>query len=82
LEWVKRYLARHLRPDSRVLDVGSGPGVLAAEVARHCLRGQVVALDQSKDRSSQAGMRLARFGGYSIVGDAVDLPFDDASFDV
>ena len=81
-EWVQRYLARHLRPDSRVLDVGSGPGVLATEIARRCLRGQVVALDQSAERSSQAGMRLARYGGYSLVGDAAILPFEDGSFDL
>lgn len=82
MEWVNRYVARHLRPDSRVLDVGSGPGVLATEVARRCLRGQVVALDQSAERSSQAGMRLARYGGYSLVGDAAILPFEDGSFDL
>jgi len=81
-EWVNRYVSRHLRSDSRVLDVGSGPGVLASEVARRCLRGQVVALDQNADRSSQAGMRLARFGGYSLVGDATTLPFEDGSFDL
>jgi ubiquinone/menaquinone biosynthesis C-methylase UbiE len=80
--WVDGYLARHLRPDSRVLDVGSGPGVLAAEVARRCLRGQVVALDQSPERASLAGERLARYGGYSVVGDAAVLPFEDGSFDV
>jgi ubiquinone/menaquinone biosynthesis C-methylase UbiE len=82
IEWVNRYVARHVRPDSRVLDVGSGPGVLATEVARRCLRGQVVALDQSVERSSQAGMRLARYGGYSLVGDAAILPFEDGSFDL
>lgn len=81
-QWVDRYLARHLRPDSRVLDVGSGPGVLATEVARRCLLGQVVALDQSPERSSQAGMRLARYGGYSLVGDAAILPFEDGAFDL
>jgi ubiquinone/menaquinone biosynthesis C-methylase UbiE len=80
--WVDRYVARHLRPDSRVLDVGSGPGVLATEVARRCRCGQVVALDQSPERSGQAGMRLARYGGYSLVGDATTLPFDDGSFDL
>ena len=80
--WAQRYIVRHLRPDSRVLDIGSGPGVLATEVARRCLGGQVVALDQSPERSRQAGMRLARVGGYSIVGDAVTLPFEDGSFDL
>jgi ubiquinone/menaquinone biosynthesis C-methylase UbiE len=82
MDWVNRYVARHLRPDSRVLDVGSGPGVLATEVARRCLGGQVVALDQSVERSRQAGMRLARYGGYALVGDAAILPFEDGSFDL
>lgn len=82
VEWVNRYVEPHRRADSRVLDVGSGPGVLAAEVARRCLAGQVVALDQNPDRSSLAGMRLARYGGYSVVGDAAALPFDDGSFDL
>lgn len=80
--WASHFLARYLQPDSRVLDVGSGPGVLASEVAQRCPSGQVVALDQNPDRSRQAGMRLARFGGYALVGDAVDLPFEDGSFDL
>jgi SAM-dependent methyltransferase len=80
--WASQYVARYLRADSRVLDVGCGPGVLATEVAQRCPEGQVVALDQSPERSRQAGMRLARFGGYALVGDAAALPFEDSTFDL
>jgi ubiquinone/menaquinone biosynthesis C-methylase UbiE len=61
-------------PPARVLDVACGTGFLT----RH-LRGEVVALDQSPEmvRVASARMPHARV----IEGDAVPLPFDDASFD-
>jgi len=80
--WVNRYVQPHLEPESRVLDVGCGPGVLAAEIAARFPAARVIGLDQNPDRSTEAGARLDRFGGYAIVGDALALPFEDGSFDL
>jgi ubiquinone/menaquinone biosynthesis C-methylase UbiE len=61
-------------PPARVLDVACGTGFLT----RH-LRGEVVALDQSPEmvRIAAARMPHARV----VQGDAVPLPFADATFD-
>ena len=79
-----------LRPGDRVLDVGAGFGRHVFECAR---RGaDVVALDYAEDevvetRATLGGMvdageiELERFKGV-LRGDATQLPFDDASFDV
>ena len=80
--WVSRHLAPYLTPASHVLDVGSGPGVIAAAVALGCPRGRVVALDQSAARVRQAHARLAPSGGSAVRGDAAELPFESGSFDL
>lgn len=80
--WVARFIEPLLQPTSEVLDVGCGPGVLAAAVAARCPGGRVVALDQSPDRARQAGVALSRWDGSAVVGDAAALPFPDASFDL
>jgi SAM-dependent methyltransferase len=60
----------------RVLEVGGGPGELAARMADE-LRCEVVMLDVS-----QRMVDLARERGVDArVGDVQALPFDDASFD-
>jgi ubiquinone/menaquinone biosynthesis C-methylase UbiE len=61
-------------PERRTLDVGCGTGFLT----RH-LRGNVVALDQS-DRMLEEARRQAPTARFEY-GDALDLPFEDGSFD-
>jgi demethylmenaquinone methyltransferase / 2-methoxy-6-polyprenyl-1,4-benzoquinol methylase len=67
------------RPGRRILDVATGTGMVAAQLAR---RGaSVVGLDQSE---AMLGEARARFSGAPVelvVGEAEALPFDDASFD-
>lgn len=59
-----------------VLEVGCGRGELAERISRQ-LSARVVALDQSARM-----VELTAAGGVeAIVGDVVDLPFDDGSFD-
>jgi len=61
-------------PPARTLDVACGTGFLT----RH-LPGEVVGLDQSGSMIEEAGRQAPR-ASY-VVGDALDLPFDDGSFD-
>lgn len=80
--WVDAYFARHLKPDSRVLDVGCGPGVLAAEVARRIPSGNVTGFDASADRLTEAQKNFIRLGNAQAqAGEATALPFTDDSFD-
>ena len=68
--------ALRLAPHRRVLDVGCGPG--RHEHALSARGIAVVGLD-----ISERFVRLAAAGGGSFVrGDALSLPFGDASFDV
>jgi SAM-dependent methyltransferase len=67
----------------RVLDVGCGPGTIAAEVARHVPDGEVVALDASAAWIAVArGILSAHDNASAVVGDAHALPFPDGVFDL
>ncbi len=59
-----------------VLEVGCGRGELAERMSRE-LPGQVIALDQS---ARMVELTAAR-GVEALIGDVVDLPFGDGSFD-
>lgn len=64
------------RAPAKVLEVGCGRGELAERIQRE-LPATVVALDQS---ARMVELTAAR-GVEAIVGDVVDLPFEDDSFD-
>ena len=65
----------------RVLDVATGTGAVAVELARK--RGcTVVGLDQSPEMLAVARARVAAAGvAERVEGHAAELPFEDASFD-
>jgi arsenite methyltransferase len=69
-----------LQPGERVLDIGSGPGFLAEEMAAEVgLGGGVVGLDPSE---SMLAIARRRPGAVEYVeGDALALPFADETFD-
>ncbi|MFW3171426.1 methyltransferase domain-containing protein [Geodermatophilus sp. CPCC 206100] len=75
-----------LRPGERVLDVGVGPGLLAADLARQVgSAGRVCGVDTSDSMIALAGRRAAAEGSAPIElrrADAVALPYADATFDV
>lgn len=82
-EWVARYCGPHLPESDRVLDVGCGPGVIAAEVSRSCPALEVVGFDLSHERIAAAKERHAGIPGLSFEqGDVMDLPFTDGAFDL
>jgi SAM-dependent methyltransferase len=73
--------ALSLQPGERVLDIGSGPGFLAAEMAAEVgPDGRVHGIDPSESMLANARRRGAPVQ-YSI-GDALALPFPDEHFDV
>jgi ubiquinone/menaquinone biosynthesis C-methylase UbiE len=67
-----------------VLDVGTGPGVLLMELARRRPDLRLTGVDLSADMVAAALRNLRDFGERvsARVGDVVDLPFADDSFDV
>lgn len=74
-----------LRRGDRVLDIGSGAGLLAHEVAAEVgAVGSVVGIDPSESMLALARRRRAPDGAAEIrfvAGDACALPFADGSFD-
>ena len=82
----RRFLVSRVRaqPGDRVLDVATGTGAVAIELARR--RGcSVVGLDQSPEMLAVARERVARAGLVGrielVEGHADALPFPDESFD-
>src|SRR5262245_49540570 len=75
-----------LGPGERVLDVGVGPGFLAAAMAAEAgPDGQVGGVDPSGSMVAIARTRAEQPGGAPVElepGDANHLPYPDASFDV
>lgn len=74
------YLVPHLRPGQRLLDVGSGPGTITADLARLVAPGQVVAVEV--DEHAAALTRQGAPGVDVRVADVHALPFADGEFDV
>src|SRR6476659_7112593 len=70
-----------LQPGEHVLDIGSGPGFLAAEMASEVGRtGRVVGVDPSESMLAMGARRGAPVE--YVEGDAIALPFADETFDV
>jgi ubiquinone/menaquinone biosynthesis C-methylase UbiE len=70
-------------PDGgRVVDIGTGPGRLIAEVARRRPGLEVVGVDPSVDMLARARRRTAGLANArAILAPAEDLPLDDESVD-
>jgi ubiquinone/menaquinone biosynthesis C-methylase UbiE len=68
-----------VQPGTRVLEVGSGLGILAAEIAAAADRVEVVGLERSREQIA-AAMPAARVR--YVPGDAHELPFADSEFDL
>ena len=83
----RRALVRAIdpQPGQRVLDVATGPGLVAAALARRSAC-EVVALDQSEAMLAAARARIGRDSQLAaqislVLGEAERLPFADAEFD-
>jgi len=77
----RRFLVSRIEaaPGDRVLDVATGTGAVAVELARRygC---EVVGLDQSPGMLAEAEKRAPARVSF-VLGDAERMPFDSASFD-
>ncbi|MEM7059960.1 MAG: methyltransferase domain-containing protein [Pseudomonadota bacterium] len=72
-----------IKPDEHVLDIGAGPGFLAAEMADLTgPGGRVLGVDISDAMVRRAAERNDRPWLTYAKGDATDLPAEDESFDV
>jgi SAM-dependent methyltransferase len=75
-----------LAPRAHVLEVGAGPGRLAAMLAQVAPDVQVTGVDIAPDMTQRASLLAAQSGVADRVavgvGDVAALPFGDASFDV
>jgi ubiquinone/menaquinone biosynthesis C-methylase UbiE len=79
------YLLPHLRSGASLLDVGSGPGTITADLAPRVAPGQVTALEITEDALDLTRAEAARQSVANIdfaVGDVHALQFPDDSFDV
>ncbi|WP_257571042.1 methyltransferase domain-containing protein [Streptomyces sp. NP160] len=78
------YLLPHLRPGLDLLDLGCGPGTITTDLAGRVAPGRAVGLDAAAEVLGEAAAAAERRGVAveRVVGDALALPFDDASFDV
>lgn len=70
--------------DATLLDVGTGPGVLLMEVARRRHDVQAVGVDAAEAMLAAAERNFGPYGARLLArsGDAAELPFPDASFDM
>jgi SAM-dependent methyltransferase len=79
------YLLPHLRAGQSLLDVGSGPGTITADLALLVAPGDVVGIDASAEVVAQATAGVADLGLENLrfeVGDLFALDYADGSFDV
>ena len=79
------YAAAEFRPGLRVLDVGSGPGTITADIARRVAPGLVVALEATSEAAQLTKREVHRQHITNVkveVGDAHSLTFEGGSFDV
>lgn len=79
-EWVENYLSAHLHCATEVLDVGCGPAIIAAQVAKRWPNARVTGIELN-DRKLDTATTLPP----NLVvrsANALSLPFPDSQFDV
>lgn len=84
--WRRRTVRElRLEPGGRVLDLATGTGDLAIQIARKHPEVTVVGLDPSREMLARAEVKGTAAGLAErvsfVLGDAQELPFEDAGFD-
>ena len=84
-ETVAFHLLPHLRPGTKVLDFGCGPGTISVGLAKAVAPGELHGIDIEASQITMA-QAAAQAGGHGNahfqVGDGTNLPFADNTFDV
>lgn len=76
----KDYLRTHIEPNSKVLDIGCGNGRNILSIVD--IAGNITGLDNSQKAVQDAQENLKAHQNVEVVlGDAMNLPFEDKSFD-
>lgn len=70
----------NIQPTDRVLEIGSGLGIFAAELAGKYPNAQITGIEISADQLAQAPTHFSNLN--FVLGNAKQLPFEDNSFDV
>jgi ubiquinone/menaquinone biosynthesis C-methylase UbiE len=79
------FVLPHLRPGMNLLDVGCGPGSITLGLAQGVAPGHVTGIDHDSLHIEAANALAAERGVTDVtfqVGNALSLPFEDATFDV
>jgi SAM-dependent methyltransferase len=81
--WISKFLEPRLTGVRSLLSVGCGPGVFLRELAENHPEIDIVGVDISPSRVSEAEKRLRGLpNARACVGDALSLPFESNSFDL
>lgn len=79
------YLLSHLQPDMSLLDVGSGPGTITADLADLVAPGRVTALERTEEALDLTRAEIRERGISNVdfvVGDVHALDLADDTYDV
>lgn len=77
-----QYVVPYISTDSRILDIGCGPGSLTNELGSLCRQGSVIGIDLSENVIEiAAATEHPENVSFEII-DAFHMPFDDNSFDL
>jgi ubiquinone/menaquinone biosynthesis C-methylase UbiE len=83
---AREVAAASLPAGARVLDVGTGPGLVPVRIGRRAPHLRVDAVDLSPEMIEQARVNIAAAGladrVTATVADVADLPFEDGAFDL
>jgi SAM-dependent methyltransferase len=74
-----------VRPDSRILDCGCGPGSVTVGLAQWAPDGQTIGIDLGAEQLDGARALARDLGAGNVTfrqGNIFDLPFEDNSFDI
>lgn len=69
-----------LEEKDRVLEIGSGLGILTEEVAKKIPKGKVTGLEKLEAQLEKCTVKIPNLT--FVKGDAQEMPFEDSSFDV
>src|ERR1700761_7612257 len=78
-----QYFISHVQKTSNILDVGCGPGVITADLAKIASEGKTIGIDNNEGVVASASATFPPSAVPNLtyaVGDAMNLHFSDNSF--